>query len=209
MASRLATLLITLITMIVAYYLETVEGAWKILLALGAGTGLVYILRWYWWRINAWSEISAMAGALVVSLSLQQFSAFHTDDPYGFAYSMLITVGLTTIIWVAVTLVTSPEPDETLRAFYARVQPGGRGWRRIIEQMGNPPTRGLGDLFLNWILGCALIYLFLIGIGQIVFQLWLSGVVYIFLGFLAGAIIFWNLQRQDWESLREQPITTS
>jgi Na+/proline symporter len=200
-ASRLATVLITIISMVVAYYLQTVEGAWKILIAVGAGTGLVFILRWYWWRINAWSEISAMAGALIVSLSLQRFPQFNTNDPRGFAYAMLITVGATTITWIGVTLLTSPEPDEKLRAFYIRVQPGGLGWRRIASQVTKGSGRGLGDLFVNWILGCALIYLFLFGIGKIIFHLWAGGVFYIMLGLVAGALIFANLQRRGWASL--------
>jgi Na+/proline symporter len=202
--SRLATVVITLIAMVVAYYLQSVEGAWKILISLGAGTGLVYILRWFWWRINAWSEISAMAGALVVSLIVQQFPQFNANDPHGFAASMMITVSVTTLIWLSVTFMTAPESDETLRSFYARVEPGGPGWRRIAQQLGGKPARGLGDLFLSWIFGCALIYLFLIGIGKIVFRQWLSGAGYIVLGLLAGFVIFQLLQRRGWESLGDR-----
>lgn len=200
--SRLATVVVTLMVMVVAYYLETVEGAWKILISLGAGTGLVYILRWYWWRINAWSEISAMAGALIVSLIVQQ--QFNTDDPRGFATSMMITVSATTLIWMLVTWLTPAESDETLRSFYRRVQPDGPGWRRIAQLEGARTPGRLGDLFVSWLLGCGLIYLFLIGIGKLVFGQWRSGISYLALGVLAGVIIFYLLERRGWQSLGDR-----
>ncbi len=195
-ASRLATLFITVASMVVAYYLNTVQGAWKILIALGAGTGLVYILRWYWWRINAWSEISAMAGAFIITIILQQFPYFDTDDPRGFARAMLVTVSATTLVWIVVTLLTAPEPEETLEAFYLRVRPGGPGWRRIARRVSSGPAPGLSSQFANWALGCTLIYLFLFGIGKIIFHEWLSGLIYIALGFVAGAVIFRNIERE-------------
>lgn len=203
--SRLATIGVTLMVMVVAYYLETVEGAWKILISLGAGTGLVYILRWFWWRINAWSEISAMAGALIVSLIVQQFPQFSADDPRGFAASMLITVSATTLIWMTVMWLTPAESDETLRSFYRRVRPDGPGWRRIAQQEGVQSPGRLGDLFVSWLLGCGLVYLFLIGIGKLVFGQWQSGLSYLALGALAGIIIFWLLERRGWQSLSDRP----
>ncbi len=75
-----------LLSAVVTYFMGSIEGAWKLLIALGAGTGLVYILRWFWWRINAWSEISAMAGAFITSLSLQYIFHFDEGKPQEFAY---------------------------------------------------------------------------------------------------------------------------
>src|SRR3954463_11939192 len=92
------------------------------------GTGLVYILRWYWWRVNAWSEVSAMASALVTSLTLRAF--VDSSTPRGFATNLIATTAVTTVVWLVVTMLTKPEPEATLAAFYARVQPAGTGWRR-------------------------------------------------------------------------------
>ena len=105
------------------------------MLSIGAGTGAVLLLRWYWWRINAWSEISAMIAAAVVSLFLQSSYGPHwdSDNPQQFAYLMLTTVAITTVAWLTVTFLTPPESMETLTAFYRRVHPagpGGQPWRQ-------------------------------------------------------------------------------
>src|SRR6202000_3500354 len=101
---------------------------WKLLIVTGAGTGAVLILRWYWWRINAWSEVSAMAAAFAVSIVLQ--TAFHldSDNPVDFAYLILITVAVTTVVWLATTFLTAPETDATLVGVYTRVPPSVAGW---------------------------------------------------------------------------------
>jgi hypothetical protein len=157
-----------LVAGVVTYYIDSVEGAWKFLLSIGAGTGLVYLLRWYWWRVNAWSEVSAMATALVVSLALQLGAGFGTDDPRGFAQLLLATTALTTVVWLAVTWLTPPEPLPRLRAFYARVRPGGPGWRAVEPSAAT--EGGLGGGLLQWVAGCAVVYLGLFGIGDIVLR---------------------------------------
>src|SRR3989441_7230467 len=123
------TTLFRSISGVVTLNIGTVEGAWKFLLAIGAGTGLVYLLRWYWWRVNAWSEVSAMTTALLVSLALQLGAGVSADDPRGFARLLLATTAVTTLVWLRGTWVTPPEPLPRLRAVYARVRPGGPGWR--------------------------------------------------------------------------------
>src|SRR5205085_5760700 len=111
-----------------------------------AGTGTVLLLRWFWWRINAWSEVSAMAVAAVVSLYLQIVLKWDSDQPRDFAYIMLVTVSLTTIAWMAATWVTPPEPDETLRTFYRRVRPHGAGWRPVAAAIARDrQTSGLNE----------------------------------------------------------------
>ena len=92
-------------------------------LELGAGTGVVYLLRWYWWRINAWSEVSAMLAAFAVSLTLQLGFKLDSDKPVDFAWLMIVTVGVTTFGWLTVTLLTRPEPDEVLISFYRAKRP--------------------------------------------------------------------------------------
>jgi Na+/proline symporter len=163
---RAATLVMMVISGVATYYIASVEGAWKFLLAIGAGTGLVYLLRWYWWRINAWSEVSAMAAAFVFSSVAQLGFGADAGDPRGFAILLLVTTGGTTIVWLAVTYLTRPEPTETLRAFYARVRPGGPGWRAVVP--GADADAALGPRLVLWAVGCAVVYLGLFGIGDVV-----------------------------------------
>jgi Na+/proline symporter len=165
-AGRLATLGIMLVAGIITYYLKSVEGAWKFLLAIGAGTGLVYLLRWYWWRINAWSEVAAMTSALGLSLWLQFGLGLNVDDPRGFAWLMLLTSTGTTAVWVAVTYLTPSEPLDHLERFCAKVRPGGAGWRRIAGPTPADQGPGLRAL-LHWGLGCVVVYLGLFGIGSL------------------------------------------
>ena len=156
------------------------EGAWKFLLSIGAGTGLVYLLRWYWWRINAWSEVSAMATALVVSLIMQGPLGLNADDPRGFAVLLLVTTAITTLVWLAVTYATPPEPPATLRAFYARVHPGGPGWRAVVPDA--PAEARLGPGLAQWAVGCVVVYLGLFGIGDVVLGRYLRGGVTLLVG---------------------------
>src|SRR5207247_8668620 len=118
--------------------LSSIGKAWELLLALGAGTGLVLILRWYWWRINAWSEISAMIASFAVSLLAFAFIAprFAPNDPNATAVVMLVTVAISTVVWIVVTFATRPEPDAVLDAVHRRVRPGGPAWARLSARLG-------------------------------------------------------------------------
>src|SRR5438128_954652 len=122
-ASQAVTLMLMALSLIVTFNLDSIGGAWKLLLVTGAGTGTVLLLRWFWWRINAWSEVSAMAAAAVVSLYLQLYWKWDSDQPRDFAYLMLVTVGITTAVWLAATFLTAPEPLDQLIRFYRRVRP--------------------------------------------------------------------------------------
>src|SRR5262249_44814143 len=130
-ASQIVTVLVMIISLMVTFNLDSIGGAWKLLLVTGAGTGTVLLLRWFWWRINAWSEVSAMIAAATVSLYLQIYLKWDSDQPRDFAYLMLVTVAITTLVWLFVTFFTAPEPSEKLIQFYRRVRPGGPGWKRI------------------------------------------------------------------------------
>jgi len=104
--SQAATVFLTMMSAVVTFNMDSITGAWKLLIVTGAGTGGVLLLRWYWWRINAWSEVSAMACAFIVSVALQTLFHLDSDQPRQFAYIMLINVSITTVVWVAVTLLT-------------------------------------------------------------------------------------------------------
>jgi solute:Na+ symporter, SSS family len=190
--SRMATVFIFLASIVVTSQLSSVEQAWKFLLALGAGTGLVLILRWYWWRINAWSEISAMIASFIVSLIAfktipQRFAA---GDPRADSIVMLITVVVSTIAWLTVTFLTQPEPDSVLESFYRRVRPGGSGWRAVAERAGFGAEGIEGGIipWTNWIAGIVAVYSSLFGIGKLIFGQTLSAVI---LFAIAAAAFMW------------------
>jgi solute:Na+ symporter, SSS family len=172
-ASRIATAVLMLSSLIVMGFLSSVEQGWKLLIGLGAGTGLVFILRWYWWRVNAWSEISAMVASFVTSLLLTRFGHSMTDPgTRDFAFTMVTTVGITTAVWLAVTLLTAPESDETLERFYRRVRPGGLGWRTVAERLGYGEDRIPGGAlsWVNWLAGIVAVYTAVFSVGA-----WLTG----------------------------------
>ena len=204
LASRLATLLIVLLSIVVTYFMNRITSGWELVLSLGAGTGLVYILRWYWWRINAWSEVSAMASALAVSLGLRYFVIFDASTPKGFAQQILITVGVTTLVWLVATFVTAPEPMQKLTSFYRRVHPAGPGWRQVAHAAHLPERKGeMGPNFLNWVLGIALVYSTLFAIGELIFGVWARTIVLIVIAVASAGIMIWNLNRTGWAGLAE------
>ena len=201
-ASQLVTVLLMIASLILTFYMESIGGAWKLLLVTGAGTGTVLLLRWFWWRINAWSEVSAMITAAIISILLQVVLGWDSDRPRDFAYLMLVTVGITTIVWVAVTFVTQPEPREKLIAFYRRVHPEGPGWTQVAAEAGMSATHAQGRLsiqFVNWILGCALIYGSLFGIGKLIFKEWVAAAVFLLVAIVAGVLITRNLSKDEKE----------
>src|SRR5437667_2335815 len=142
-ASQVATVLLTVVSAIATFYMSSIAGAWKLLIVTGAGTGTVLLLRWYWWRINAWSEVSAMIAAFAVSVLLQTVAGLDSDRPLDFAWIMLITVAITTGVWLAVTFLTRPEPEGTLVAFYRRTRPSRTGWGPVAALA--PDVRASAD----------------------------------------------------------------
>jgi solute:Na+ symporter, SSS family len=203
--SRGMTILLFVLSAIVTLNLTTIEGAWRILLALGAGTGLVYILRWYWWRINAWSEISAMVASLVVSTVLQLGFGLDSADPRQFAWLMLLTVAVTSAVWIAVTYLTSPVADATLLAFYRRVRPGGPGWRQVAVAAGYGPEPIAGGALngTNWVAGVIAVYGTLFGVGRIIFGEIVEGLLFLTAAALAFLWIARGLAAPEPEVLTE------
>ena len=170
---RAATIFLFVASIGVTSQLTSVEKAWEFLLAMGAGTGLVLILRWYWWRINAWSEISAMVVSFLGSLVFMRVipPRFPAGDPNATAWIMIATVAVTTVAWVTTTFLTSPEPNAVLDSFYRRVRPGGPGWRQVSERLGfgRESIPGGALAWTNWIAGIIAVYATLFGLGKLVF----------------------------------------
>ncbi|MEE3137537.1 MAG: sodium:solute symporter family protein [Gemmatimonadota bacterium] len=165
--ARLATIGLIILAGIVSLWLENALQAFQILLQIGAGTGLVFLLRWFWWRINAWSEISAMIISFLIAV---YFQFVHTNilglEPLEPSFQLVLGVLLTSIGWVTVTLLTPPASPETLKSFHQLIRPMGGGWRGAglglePEPNGSSPTAA----FLAWFLGCIAIYGALFGTG--------------------------------------------
>jgi SSS family solute:Na+ symporter len=200
--AQLATILLTFVSAGVTFYMDSISGAWKLLIVTGAGTGSVLLFRWYWWRINAWSEVSAMIAAFVVSVTLQVGFHMDTDKPVDFAHIMLITVGITTVVWLATTFLTKPEPQDLLIAFYRRTRPSFLGWQPIARLAPDvkPNRDGFSNL-LDWIAGCMLIYGVLFGVGKLLLHETGIGLGLLAMGLLGGAVIYWDLNRRGWSSV--------
>ena len=202
MISRLATVFLTLVSAVVTFYLDSIAGAWKLLLVTGAGTGGVLLLRWYWWRINAWSEVSAMLTAFVVSVGLQVGFGLDSDKPLDFAWLMITTVAITTAVWLAVTFLTAPENTDVLVAFYRRTRPSKTGWAPIaaLAPEVQPSRDGLSNL-LCWGGGCMLIYGALFGVGKLLLHETSIGLALLAMGAIGFAVIYRNLSRRGWSAV--------
>lgn len=195
-ASRIAIFIVTLVGTIVTYFMESVVGGWELVLNLAAGTGLVYILRWYWWRVNAWSEISAMLASFCIALALQ-FS------PFNWAYRMLITVGGTTVVWLIVTFLTRPVKKEHLIWFYNKVRPAG-AWGPIVKEVGKKKGEPILNNFIDFILGSIFIYSTLFGIGKFILGFWVQGIIYITVAIISFYLIYKHLARRQWAIVSEK-----
>jgi solute:Na+ symporter, SSS family len=205
LVSRIFTVLLVLVSGYTAAQLKSIGQGWELVLNVGFGTGAVYILRWYWWRINAWSEISAMIAAAAVTIGLS-YVHFSGNDALVYAKSTLITGGITTLAWLVVTFITSPESNATLIAFYRRVHPTVYGWQKIARLVPElPPIRDVSSNAFNWFLGVVLVYGCLFGIGKLVFEQWAQGILLLALAAVAGYAIFWDLSRRGWETLSGKP----
>ena len=200
--SQAVTLLLMVLSAVVTLFMDSIAGAWQFLMALGAGTGLVYILRWFWWRINAWSEISAMMAAFATSLTLQFIFHFSESKPEEFAYILLITVAVTTTVWLSVTLMTDPEPREKLLSFYRKVRPSAALWGPIAREASDviPQKDGMLNL-LDWLSGVGMIYSFLFGTGKIILGETPLGLGFLAIGAILGTIIYRDLSKRGKEIL--------
>jgi len=199
LVGRLATAILVVLAVITVQNLDSVESGWKILMALGAGTGSVLILRWYWWRINAWSEISAMVASFVTAITVQYYFGFNATDPSGAGYAivMLWTAGVTTLTWIIVTFLTPAEDAQTLERFYQKVRPGGWGWRQVASRLGYAQDSIPGGAlsWLNWLCAVAAVYATLFGCGELLLGSATKGMAWLFGAAASFTVISDNLYR--------------
>lgn len=194
--SRVTTFLLLALSLIVTSRLDRISDAWKFILACSGGIGPVLILRWYWWRINAWSEIAAMLAPYAIYPILH----YHFRLPY--ETSLLFIVAWSTLVWVTVTFFTRPSDEGKLRDFYKRVRPGGPGWRHIaalepeVEQ-----DKGLHRLFVSWLAGSLMVLFLLFGTGKLIFGEYGPALVYGAVALFMGWVVYYNTSRLGWKKL--------
>lgn len=199
LVSRIVTILLMVIAAIVSLFIDRIEGAWKFVISMGGGIGLVLILRWFWWRINAWSEIVALGVSVFMAVGFEVLAAIEHGSNYAlfatkphlfgllFTDSLqLVCIVFTAIIcWVSATFLTKPTSHEKLKEFYRRVQPGG-WWAPIqkeVKTTRSPVARGF---LLNFVAGIALVWGAMFSIGYLIFKNWLPGI-----GLAAVALAGW------------------
>ena len=171
---RVSTMILMILAAILALFLTNALQAFNILLQIGAGTGLLFLLRWFWWRINAYSEIAAMIVSFAMAI---YFELIYKGDLASYE-KMCIAVAITTVVWLGVTLMTRPTEINTLKKFYAKIQPSGSGWQPVISLMDKSElslkkTR-LSQEILMMFLGCILIYAAMFSIGHLLYGNWLA-----------------------------------
>ena len=194
--SRLATVLLVICSAGISVLLADIRSGWQVVLEVGAGTGGVYLLRWYWWRINAWSEISAMATALAVTVWLRWTEPFSGTNPVVFAKTALATTVVTTVVWFAVTYLTKPEPQEVLIKFYRSVRPQITGWKPVAVLAPEvPETRVLGRNLLSWVLGCFMVYMALFGLGHVLLGPFWEGIALLTASAICAGALYSNISR--------------
>lgn len=199
LAGRLVTAALMVVAALVTLALESARGSFNILLSIGAGTGLLYLLRWFWWRINAWSEIAAMASSFVLAVIV--FVMERQGMAWPSHVTLVATVAVTTAVWLAVTYLTAPTEPETLRRFYRLARPAGPGWADTRRQCDNlAPLGRLNASFGAWALGCVLVYSALFGTGHFLLGHTVSALVS--LGILVASVV---ALRRLWPSLWSDP----
>ncbi len=192
--SRITTFILLLLSLVVTTQFHQISDAWRFILACSGGIGLVLILRWFWWRINAWSEIAAMTAPYLI----YPYLAWHTPLPY--EWILIIIVIWSTIIWVTVTFLTSPTDENTLKSFYQRIRPGGPGWKPIAEKMPQvKQDTGMGRLAVNWLAGSIMIMCTLFGTGKLILAEPLIAIRYFIPAILSAIIIIWQMNKLGWK----------
>ena len=168
MVGRVVTALLMVFAAAFTYVFDSAKESFNLLLSIGAGTGLLYLLRWFWWRINAWSEVAAMASSFIVAVGF--FIAAKTGHGLKDHQSLILTVAVTTIVWLAVTYLAKPTERSVLVKFYRLVRPAGPGWNGIREEAGvGPSPDSFSNNLLGWVLGIAFIYSALFGTGSLIY----------------------------------------
>jgi len=188
-AGRITTALLMICAALLTFELDTAKGAFELILSIGAGTGLLYLLRWFWWRINAWAEIAAMVSSFLIA------SGFAIAAKEGHVLpahiTLMITVAATTVIWVTVALLTPPADRATLVNFYRLVRPAGGGWKPIAAEAGvGPSPDSFSQSLLGWATGCCFVYSALFGVGSALYGRTPQALMWLAVFVLSGVTLY-------------------
>lgn len=208
---RISTVVLMVISASIALLLQNALQLFNLLLVFGAGTGLIFILRWFWWRINAWSEISAMFASGIVSLvlavpSIDTYLFDATEGIFPTWAKFLLVVGVTSVVWIAATFITKPENNEILRSFYKKIQPGGPGWSKVVDEAEREGVT-LKDNTKGWsvpsgiiamLLGCVLIYSCMFATGYWIYGDTIKATILTVLAIISGYLLI-----RIWKKIKE------
>ena len=195
---RVFTVLLMIISAFFALYLNNSLQAFGIILQIGAGTGLIFILRWFWYRINVYSELTAMIVSFLVALAFE----FIIPNNFSVEEKLIICVTITTISWLTVTMITPPSSMDVLQNFYKKIQPGGPGWKKIVEESENSGVIISGKKekwdvpsgILCMVFGSISVYSVLFGVGYILYSKTTLGLVFVVISAISVLLLmkFWK-----------------
>jgi SSS family solute:Na+ symporter len=204
LVSRLVTFVLAIIAFLVTTQLDSIKQAWGLVITASAGLGTVLILRWYWWRINAWSELAAtLTPILLVILVLFGVDVPGITEP--FPINLFSVVAITSFVWIIATFVTKPSDPSTLDTFFQRVRPGGPGWKQVA--LRNPsvkPDSGLLPLAMDWIAGVVLVYTTLFGVGHVLLGAYFYAILCFGLAAASAWFIYWDLNKRGFDTVMDQ-----
>lgn len=194
--SRVTTIVLMIVSLFITSKLDRISDAWVFILECSAGIGLVLILRWFWWRINAWSEISAMIAPFLIYPFVRSYTVF--------PYTLFIIVAWSVLVWITVTFITPPTDEKQLFSFYKRVHPGGVLWKPISEKLPKVESdKGYLKLFIDWVAGCLLVIFALFGVGKIIFGEYLLGFIYLAIAGASAGVIYFHLSKIGWAKIKD------
>lgn len=192
LTARVMTMIFMLLSIVITMMMDSISGVWSFVMECGAGLGLVLILRWFWWRINAISEIVATITPFLVYAVL-----FFGKINVQFPDSLYIIVPITTAAWLVTAFLTKPTEESKLANFFKQIRPGGIGWKKFKLKYPDVKTdKGYRYLFLSWLFGIVLVYMFLFGVGKFIFGEYLNAMVLILIGIIAGFLVFKSINKQ-------------
>jgi Na+/proline symporter len=188
LAGRVTTALLMIVAALTTYALTTAKEAFDLILSIGAGTGLIYLLRWFWWRVNAWSEIAAMVSSFLIAVGF--YVAGHSGHAVPSHIALITTVIATTVVWVTTALLTEPTSRERLVEFYRLVRPAGPGWAPVQSEAGvGPSPDSLPQALLGWVAGVAFVYAALFGAGSFIYGRTVHGLVWLAIFVVSGVAL--------------------
>jgi hypothetical protein len=201
LVGRIASVIVTALGAIAAFFAEDVATVFRLVIAIGTGPGLVLVLRWFWWRINAAAELAAMVAGFIIGLVTTLYPELSNNLLDDFGLRLIVISLLTAMIWITVMLLTPPESDETLDEFYRRVRPSGWGWRRQAKRTGVPPGQNLQNDIQRVLAAILLLFGLMLSVGGFLLLRPTTGWIALIIGVIGG---FW-LRRLNKKPIKPMP----